>query len=188
MDIKSISSGNQTVKYGQRKETENEREEKIKDNSQGVKLGDAVKYEKTENHKKKYITYDKTTVERLKAEADRRYSDLRRMVEELLRKQGMTFKGALKLESIEIDEETQQKAIEAIEEGGEYSVDAVATRIIDFAKAISGGDKDQIPVLKNAIKEGFEAAKKVFGGNLPDICEKTYHEVMERLDAWEKEN
>ncbi|MDF2948837.1 MAG: uncharacterized protein K0R07_858, partial [Sedimentibacter sp.] len=72
---------------------------------------------------------------------------------------------------------------------GEYSVDAVATRIMDMAKALSGSDKSKIPLLKDAVKKGFEAAGLELNGGagLPEICNKTYDEIMKRFDEWEKE-
>jgi hypothetical protein len=40
--------------------------------------------------------------------------------------------------------------------------------------------------LKNAIIQGFKEAKKEFGGKLPDISQRTYDEVMKKLDEWEQ--
>ena len=78
-------------------------------------------------------------------------------------------------------------AAASIADGGEYSIDAVATRIMDMAKALSGGDTSKIAVLRDAVTKGFEAAGVELGGKLPGICQDTYTEVMSRFDQWEKE-
>lgn len=89
-------------------------------------------------------------------------------------------------------EETFQKATpedvaaaqQAIGEGGYYSVDAVATRIMDMAMALSGGDESKIELLRGAVEEGFKQAGEIFGGELPSICQDTYTEIMNRFDEW----
>lgn len=78
-----------------------------------------------------------------------------------------------------------KKAAAAIGPGGEYSVDAVATRILDMAKSLAGGDTSKITVLRDAVEKGFRAAGVEWGGKLPDISHDTYTEVMNRFDVWE---
>ena len=187
MDIKSVNSQGQILPQG--KPVKEKLAEKDKDvSSPKVENNPAVKYEKSEKVEEKYITYDKTAVDKLKAEAEQRHANLRNMVKELLKRQGLTFKDVFEDgKEVKVDEQTRLEAQASIEEGGEYSVDAVATRIVDFAKAISGGDKAQIGKLKSAIEEGFKQAKEVFGGELPEISQKTYDEVMKRMDEWANE-
>ena len=187
MDIKSVNSQGQILPQG--KPVKEKLAEKDKDvSSPKVENNPAVKYEKSEKVEEKYITYDKTAVDKLKAEAEQRHANLRNMVKELLKRQGLTFKDVFEDgKEVKVDEQTRLEAQASIEEGEEYSVDAVATRIVDFAKAISGGDKAQIGKLKAAIEEGFKQAKEVFGGELPEISQKTYDEVMKRMDEWANE-
>jgi len=73
----------------------------------------------------------------------------------------------------------------AISEGGYYSVDSVATRIMDMAMALSGGDPEKIGVLRDAVEKGFAQAGEVFGAALPQICQDTRTEIMARFDEWE---
>lgn len=141
------------------------------------------------SHQQKPINYDKPkidqgTIQKLKAESERTYQHLRQMVEKLLKQQGLTLKDADKLE---IDEETRLEAQGMIAEGGPLSPEAVSDRIVDFAKAISGGDKEKIGMLRDAIEEGFRAVEKIFGGELPEISKRTYQLVMEKLDKWAEE-
>lgn len=72
----------------------------------------------------------------------------------------------------------------AISEGGYYSVDAVATRIMDMAMALAGGDPEKIGVLRDAVEKGFAQAGEVFGAALPQICQDTRSEIMARFDEW----
>lgn len=187
MDIKSVNSQGQILPQG--KPVKEKLAEKDKDvSSPKVENNPAVKYEKSEKVEEKYITYDKTAVDKLKAEAEQRHANLRNMVKELLKRQGLTFKDVFEDgKEVKVDEQTRLEAQASIEEGEEYSVDAVATRIVDFAKAISGGDKAQIGKLKAAIEDGFKQAKEALGGYLPEISQKTYDEVMKRMDEWANE-
>lgn len=66
-----------------------------------------------------------------------------------------------------------------------WGVEAVANRLVDFAKAISGGDPAKIDELRNAIKKGFGAAEKAWGKKMPSITGKTYDRTMELLDEWQ---
>ncbi len=78
-------------------------------------------------------------------------------------------------------------AEDSLSEDGENGIEAVSNRIVDFAKALSGGDKSKYEILKAGIEEGFKQAGDVFGGELPEISVKTYDAVMEKLDKWYNE-
>jgi len=58
---------------------------------------------------------------------------------------------------------------------------------MDMAKALSNGDDSKIGLLRDAVKNGFDAAGYEFDSKngLPDICNKTYDEIMKRFDEWE---
>lgn len=131
---------------------------------------------------------DTATIQKLKEESERTHNQLREMVKQLLERQGMTFKDLEGLETeIEIDEETRLKAQEMIGEGGPLSPEKVSANIVDFAKAISGGDKEKIDLLTSAIEKGFKQAANMLGGKLPEISQKTYDLVMEKIEAWREE-
>ncbi|MEG2087012.1 MAG: hypothetical protein RR022_02345 [Angelakisella sp.] len=86
---------------------------------------------------------------------------------------------------------TQEGAAAAIADGGAYSVDAVATRILDMAKSFAGSDPAVLEKMRNAVQKGFEAAgvdfKRATKSALPEISNRTYDEVMKRFDALAKE-
>lgn len=141
--------------------------------------------------------YDSIDIDKLQKSVEDRLSSLRETVKAMIEKQGYHFNdskislGKENLESdsekLEIDSEVSEKAKSEISEDGYWGVKQTSERIIEFAKNISGGDTSKLEVLKGAIKDGFEAAKKAFGGKLPEISQKTYDTVMEGLDNWAKE-
>lgn len=80
-----------------------------------------------------------------------------------------------------------EDAAKAIAPGGEWSVDAVATRIFDLASAIAGNDPERLSQMKAAVEEGFKQAgltwKDATGqSKLPEISNQTYTEIMSRFD------
>lgn len=140
----------------------------------------------------KKATYEKpkvdtATIARLKEESERTYSQLRKMVEELLRSQGKAFQDLHFGTDVEVDEATRAEAQSLIGDGGDLSPEKVSDRIVEFAIAISGGDKGKFELLKGAIEEGFQQAKAALGGELPEISQKTYELVMTKLNKWYEE-
>lgn len=137
------------------------------------------------------ITYTKAdiqTIDQLKAESERHYESLRQLVKQMLQEQGIRFKDALSGEkTVIVDEKTRTEAQAQISEGRPHSPENVSDRIINFAKAISGGDKSKIGLLTDAIKEGFKQAAKILGGDLPEVSRQTYDLIMEKLDQWASE-
>lgn len=209
MNIKNVNLQGSTkdFKVGSEKKALKSQEKQQNPEKSG-KIDKAVSYEKSdeakalENSKElkvKEKTDNSKTIEFLKQESEKRVESFRKMIREMLEKQGFAFNKILgnivdkdgktiKPENIKVDEATRLKAKEAISDGGEYSIDAVATRIMDFAKALANGDPKKISKLRSAVKKGFDEARQIFGGKLPEISEKTYDEVMKRFDEWEKVN
>lgn len=144
------------------------------------------------------VTYDKPkvgqkTVQQLWDESEKAHTHLKQVVEALLKRQGLKFQDLKDihpddLKDVTIDEPAQNEAQAMLEEDGDLGVAKVSDRIVDFAKAISGGDKTKFDLLKSAIDDGFEAAGIDFGDELPDICQETYQLTMEKLEAWAKED
>jgi hypothetical protein len=175
--------------YSTPTQTRNNTNTNKKHNEETTKSEPKESYIPTQDTEK--VTYDKpkvdhSTIERLKAESDRAYGALKSMVEELLRSQGKTFQDFLAGADIEVDEATRLDAQASIAEGGENSPEKVSDRIVEFAIAVSGGDKSKLDVLKSAIDEGFKQAAAILGGNLPEISHKTYDLVMEKLTKWQE--
>lgn len=145
----------------------------------------SVTYSKVMNKKP-----DAADIAALKAEADKATENLRKLVEELILKQNKNYKASTESSS---NDTPAQPAISsadiaaakaAISEDGDFGVKAVSDRLVDFAIKVSGGDKSKLSELVSAIDKGFAAAKSVLGGELPEICKKTYDETMKKLNDW----
>lgn len=63
-------------------------------------------------------------------------------------------------------------------------VEQTSDRIVEFAKALSGGDSEKADEMIAAFKKGFDQATKAWGKSLPDISGRTYDAVMKKFDAW----
>jgi hypothetical protein len=142
---------------------------------------------------------DMNRVKELMAESERQVDAFKKLVEGLLKKQANAFqladgwfegKGDMPLKdiiaSLDVDDATRAQAQKDIAEGGYYSVEETAKRILDFAVALSGGDPSKISLLKDAVMKGFKSAEKDWGGELPEISQKTLDTVMKGFDEWEE--
>jgi hypothetical protein len=131
---------------------------------------------------------DLDKISQMKAEAGNNIAAFKKMVYSLLKEQGGKFFEAVgEKEVFQIDEATQLAAQQAIAEDGEWGVEAVSNRLLEFAKALSGGDPSKIEELRNAVKAGFGAARNVWGGEMPGITGQTYARTMELFDEWAAE-
>jgi len=140
--------------------------------------------------KEKVATYDKslkktdhTSIARLKEDSEKAYESLRRIVIELLERQGLSADRLKEagMKSVDVDETARAEAARLIADDGPLGAEAVSNRIVDFAIALSGGDKAKLGELKGAIKEGFRQVKEMLGG-LPEVSMRTYDLIMEKLD------
>jgi hypothetical protein len=149
----------------------------------------AATYEKSEGTKTNK-QQDRTTIERLKAEADQRTASLRSLVEKMLLKQGEQVTEAtdiwalLREGKVTVDPETAAKAASEIAEDGYWGVEQTSERLVSFAKALAGNDPSKAEAMMNAVKKGFKEATKAWGGELPEICQKTLDTTIEKLNKW----
>ena len=137
---------------------------------------------------------DTAKVQQMMAEVDSKTEQLRSLVEKMFGQQGKTLAKADDMWSFlaggdfTVDEETKLQAQKDIAEDGYWGAEATSDRILDFAKALTGGDPDKIEDMKNAFIKGFKEATKTWGKELPELCQNTYDKVMEKFDAWSKED
>ena len=142
---------------------------------------------KTSSTKKTY-TPDTNLVNKLKADAENRASQLRSLVEQMMGKQANTYGNAndiwsfLRSGNLTVDPATKAQAQADIAEDGYWGVNQTSDRIIQFANALTGGDPDKIESMREAFKKGYAQAEKTWGGSLPEISQKTYDAVMEKFD------
>lgn len=141
--------------------------------------------------------YDKRTLseddrkaikEQLKADQEKRQSQLTELVQNMLSKQATTYGVATDIWSIlasgdfTVDAETKAKAQEDVSEDGYWGVEQTSDRIISFATALAGDDEDALEEMRAAFEKGYKQAEKTWGGELPEISQKTYDAVMEKFD------
>ncbi|MCL2218095.1 MAG: hypothetical protein FWB91_13900, partial [Defluviitaleaceae bacterium] len=88
------------------------------------------------------------------------------------------------IRDIEITPEMRAEAQAMIDEGGYFSVEETAARMLDFAVALTGGDPNRIEVMRDAVQRGFRQAERMFGGELPEISHQTLQAVMDGFDEW----
>lgn len=129
-------------------------------------------------------------VAKLKADSDRRMSQLVDIVRQTIGKQGQTIGKAddmwkfLASGDFTVDAATKAQAQADIADDGYWGVDQTSDRIVDFAKALSNDDPDKAQEMIDAFKKGFSQATKAWGSKLPDISQRTYDAVMEKFDTW----
>ena len=171
------------------KSTEVKNETKTADQAAAADTG--VIYEPSEEAKaasaKKY-TPDTNMIAKLKADSDARVAQFKSLVEKLLLGQGKTYNNANDIWSIlssgdfTVDPATKAQAQADIAEDGYWGVSQTSQRILDFATALTGGDPDKIEEMRAAFEKGFKQAEKTWGGELPEISQKTYDAVMKGFD------
>ena len=142
---------------------------------------------------------DTETIARLKKEADERTASLKSLVEKMMAKQGQTIVKAGELDfengtnladifrNLEVDDETRAQAQADIAEDGYWGVEKTSDRMLDFAKALAGDDPSAAKDMLEAIKKGFEEAKKAWGEELPELSQKTMDATLEKVNKWIEE-
>lgn len=153
--------------------------------------GAAAEYEKSEvTEKKQTAKYDAATIEKMKAEAEQKTAQLRSLVEKMLLKQGQKFTtladalDMVKDGTISVDDETAKEAAKEIADDGYWGVEQTSERLFSFAKALAGNDPTKADSMLEALQKGFDEAGKSWGGELPDICQKTLEAAKKKLTDW----
>ena len=163
-----------------------------KKSESSTKTDTGVVYEKSSGQTSGTVTKktDYALVNKLKADAEQRTSQLRSLVEKMMTKQGVAIGTADSMWSFlakgdfTVDEATRAQAQADIADDGYWGVDQTSDRILDFAKALSGNDPEKADLLLDAFKKGFKEATKSWGQDLPDISQRTYDAVVEKFNKW----
>lgn len=163
-----------------------------KKSESSAKTDTGVVYEKSSDQTSGTVTKktDYALVNKLKADAEERTSQLRSLVEKMMTKQGVAIGTADSMWSFlakgdfTVDEATRAQAQADIADDGYWGVDQTSDRILDFAKALSGNDPEKADLLLDAFKKGFKEATKSWGQDLPDISQRTYDAVVEKFNKW----
>lgn len=157
----------------------------------------AVTDTETKANSNSAAVYDKSTlseddrksiVAQLKADQEKRQSQLTSLVQSMISKQTNTYGAAnniwqfLAKGNFTVDAATKKKAQEDISEDGYWGVKQTSDRIVSFATALAGNDSEALEKMRDAFLKGYKQAEKTWGGKLPDISQRTYDAVLEKLD------
>ena len=151
--------------------------------------------EKAVDSVKKTYTPNTTLINQLKADAEARTAQLKSLVEKLISGQGNAIGTAddtsiwsfLRKGDFTVDAATKAQAQADIAEDGYWGVEQTSERILDFAKALTGGDPSKIEEMRDAFEKGFKQATETWGDELPDISQRTYEATMAKFDKWAEE-
>lgn len=178
--IDSVSGSNLT--YSPKEKTTDSKKDSSEESGVILEIG------KSKSESSPVYKVDRSEIQRLWNAANKSTQALRDLVQTAILRQEKTAEKVFSGEEIlEIDAEAKAEAEKLISVDGEYGAKQTADRIMEFAKALSGGDKGKISELRDAIKQGFQEASDALGG-LPDVSQKTYDEIMARLDQWEAQS
>ena len=185
MDVNNLSSINSTyATNAYTSYTKGAKDKTVDTKTEATETG--VIYEKSDVDRSAII-------EKMKADAQQRTEQLRSLVENMMKSQGLKIAAAddmwrfLAEGKFTVTEAAKAEAQEAISEDGYWGVEQTSERIIDFAKALTGGDESKIEEMRDAFIKGFKQATAAWGKDLPSISQDTYDAVMEKFEAWRNE-
>lgn len=131
------------------------------------------------------VTDYSSIVTKLKQQQASHTQQLQDLVNKLLGKQADKYTSLADMfKNITVDPATAAQAQKDIGEDGYWGVNQTSDRLVEMAQALSGGDATKADQMINAIKKGYEQAAKAWGGELPDICQKTVDASIEKLNKW----
>ena len=81
-----------------------------------------------------------------------------------------------------IGELSSDEASELVSENGFFGIANTAERIAGFLLNGAGDDVEKLKAGREGVAKGFEDAKKIWGGELPEISQKTIEKTLETLD------
>ena len=108
----------------------------------------------------------------------------------MLLKQGQKFTtladafDMIKEGTIEVDDETAAEAAKEVADDGYWGVEQTSERLFSFAKALAGNDPTKADSMLEALQKGFDQAAEQWGGELPEICQKTLEAARKKLTDW----
>lgn len=181
MDVNSIS---RTSTYATESAYAQQQTKAAEDSTEKKEEESGVVYEKSDADRSAIIA-------RLKADAEERTAQMRSMVESMMRNQGVQIGNAdsmwrfLASGNFTVSAAAKAKAQEAISEDGYWGVKQTSERILEFAKALTGGDASKADEMRKAFEKGFKQATGAWGKELPSISQQTYDAVMKGFDEWE---
>ena len=81
-----------------------------------------------------------------------------------------------------IAELSKEEATELISEDGFFGIEKTSQRIADFVINGAAGDEDRFRAGREGMIQGFKEAEAMWGGELPEISQKTMQKAIELVD------
>jgi hypothetical protein len=81
-----------------------------------------------------------------------------------------------------LGELSSDEASELVSENGFFGISNTSERIAGFVLNGAGNDIEKLKAGRDGVAKGFEDAKKIWGGELPEISQKTIEKTLELLD------
>lgn len=176
-----------TTKATEKKTAEKKTAEKKNTEDTGVVYEPSKKTESKDTSK---VNDYQSVIKQMKGELSSKNQQLQNLVDQLLSKQAKKYTTLkdlftdLKDGKVDVDPATIAQAQKDVADDGYWGVDKTSDRLVDMAKALSGGDSSKADTLIAAIKKGFDQAADAWGGELPEICQKTIDAAVQKLNDW----
>ena len=81
-----------------------------------------------------------------------------------------------------IAELSEEEAAELVSEDGFFGIKQTSERIANFVIDGAAGDEDLLRAGREGMLEGFKQAEEMWGGELPEISQKTIEAAIELVD------
>ena len=94
---------------------------------------------------------------------------------------GVDFK-SIGYEGKPITQLSQSEASDLVSENGFFGIANTADRISNFIISAAGDDLQKLEVGKEGMLRGFKEAEKIWGGELPEISQKTIEKATQAVD------
>ena len=190
LSVNGISSSQPTTYPSTAKKTAEKKavETKTTDNTGVVYEPSDASENKTGSSSK--VTDYQNVIKQMKGELSSKNQQLQNLVDQLLSKQAKKYTTLkdlftdIKDGKIDVDPATVAQAQKDVADDGYWGVAKTSDRLVDMAKALSGGDSAKADELIAAIKKGFDQAADAWGGELPEICQKTIDAAVQKLNDW----
>ena len=130
-------------------------------------------------------TIDTETVEKLKSELEERMANL---VQQMLGKQITQSNILDAIQEGKFSEEDIEQAKKDTAEDGYWGVEQTSDRLVKFATALTGGDPDKLDSMIEAFEKGYAEAEKQWGGELPELTQRTREATLKKFQELKDKN
>ncbi len=130
-------------------------------------------------------TIDTDTVEKLKSELEERMSNL---VQQMLGKQITQANVLDAIKTGRFSQEDIEQAKKDTAEDGYWGVEQTSDRLVKFAVALTGGDPDKLDSMIEAFEKGYSEAEKQWGGELPELTQRTREATLKKFQDLKDKN